>query len=498
MGSSLVERKTILKRVVSTMPMEDKAQVEKPSYEKTAETFAQKAASGTDKKKFSIVTGRKQFQNKEKKEVLGGISVREKHLKIRFDTPKGTITRLPRGVSQASIRDGLNECLRNLNERKIYFSMVGQNRFSDVLLTLADSRADEVLPYVKAMEGRLETMGLPKFRFEKDTEKVKIFVGSVLLNQAGKGSWECTDWDGENAFRRIANDIEHSNLGITLSLKPSCVGNLAVMKRRRQSTAGLLIVVDMNDTVRAMMGKEYPKITIAGKARICRARKEENPSVLCVRGLKIGHVGAECNNKPVCKWCSQKHLTLEHRCTVIGCDERHAECKHTRKWCVPCQNNCHFSGDDDCPAIRRQMGSQRLGPGSPIISDPNSASGVADRTRNRERNKLRNGRGSPLSEVMAEEEHVPGNIALVEMEKLQERKRNHIGVNMASSAIERYERMGEVKGTDVVRVVRGRKLNKGKQVARSSSMPTAKESEEISQEEHMGFCLDLFKKTPSS
>ena len=188
MGSSSAQRKTIQKREVSTTPMEDNALVEKPSYEKTAETFAQKAASGMDKKEFSIVTGRKRFQKKEKKEVVEGIKVREKHLKIRFDTTKGTVMRLPRGVSQASIRDGLNECLRNLNERKIYFSMVGQNRFGDVLLTLADSRADDVLPYIKGMEGRLETMGLPKFRFEKDTEKAKIFFGSVPLNQAGKGS----------------------------------------------------------------------------------------------------------------------------------------------------------------------------------------------------------------------------------------------------------------------------------------------------------------------
>jgi len=199
--------------------------------------------------------------------------VREKHLKIRFDTPKGMVTRLPRGVSQASIRDGLTECLRNLNERKIYFSIVGQNRVGDVLLRLGDSRADEVLPYVKAMEGELETMGLPKFRFEKDTEKAKIFVGLVPLNQAGKGSWECADWDGENAFRRIANDIELSNPGITLVSKPSWVGKLAMMKRRRQSTAGLSIVVDMNDTVREIMGKEYPKIMVAGKARIRRAWK---------------------------------------------------------------------------------------------------------------------------------------------------------------------------------------------------------------------------------
>ena len=248
------------------------------------------------------MANRKRFANKVKKpEQNTGISVRERHLKIRFDTPKGTVTKLPNGVTQASIREGLNECLRNLNERNVYFSVVGQNRFGDVLLILADSKAAEVLPYIKAMEGRLETMGLPKFRFENDTEKAKIFVGTVSLKQAGKDNWECKDWDSENAFRRLANDIELSNPGITLASKPGWIGKLAAMKSWKQSTAGFLIVVDMNEMVRKMMDEEYPNIKIAGKNRICRAGHEENPSVLCTRYLKIGHVGAGCNNEPVCK-----------------------------------------------------------------------------------------------------------------------------------------------------------------------------------------------------
>ena len=497
MKATSVQRKTVSQREVT--PVTDTAPVDKPSYEKPTETFAQKAAvKGTEAKEFSIVTGRKRFRKVENKVADRGIRVRERHLKIRFDTPKGTVTRLPRGVSQASIRDGLNECLRNLNKRKIYFSVVGQNRFGDVLLTLADSKADEVLPYIKVMEGRLETMGLPKFRFEKDTEKAKIFVGSVPLNQAGKSGWECSDWDGENAFRRLANDIELSNPGITLASKPSWVGKLAAMKSRKQSTAGLLIVVDMNEEVKRMMSKEYPAIKVAGKNRICRAWKEENPSVLCARCLKIGHVGAGCNNEPVCKWCRQKHLSLEHSCPVIGCEERHQGCKHTRTWCVPCQNNGHITGDDDCPAIRRSSPGRFRGPSSPLISDPTSISGVADRSINREKNKLKNGRGSPITDVMAETELVPGNVGLMVRKTESELKNDHVNVVVPAGAIERYEREGVVGGLDVVRAVRGRRIDKGKGKARSNSVPAKKNSEEMSQEADMGFCLDLFKNTPSN
>jgi len=52
MGGPLVQKKKIMPREVT--PMEDKALVDKPSYEKPAETFAQKAAGGTERKNFRL------------------------------------------------------------------------------------------------------------------------------------------------------------------------------------------------------------------------------------------------------------------------------------------------------------------------------------------------------------------------------------------------------------------------------------------------------------
>ena len=55
---------------------------------------------------------------------------------------------------------------------------------------------------------------------------------------------------------------------------------------------------------------------------------------------------------------------------------------------------------------------------------------------NRERNKMRNGRGSPIAEVMAEKEIIPGNTGLMKNESLKERKRTNIKVDAPGSAID--------------------------------------------------------------
>jgi len=251
----------------------------KPAYEhgiaagpSNTVTYSKIAADASGTKEFSIVRGRKRFEKKRPAAVVetSKFKERERHLKIRYNTAKGVVTKLPVGVNPETIRNGLNECLRNLNERKAYFSKASLNRFGDVLLSLRDTRVEDIHHYLSALGEELESMGLENFRFERDAKKVKIFVGMVPLTRAGKASWSPSDWDDENAFRSMANDIEQSNTGITLAAKPSWVGKLSKFHQRRQSTAGVLLVVEMSPEVRAMMAKDTPRITISGKTRICR------------------------------------------------------------------------------------------------------------------------------------------------------------------------------------------------------------------------------------
>jgi len=179
------------------------------------------------------------------------------------------VTKLPVGVNPETIRNGLNECLRNLNERKAYFWKASLNRFGDVLLSLRDTSMEDIHHYLNALSKEPENMGLKDFRFERDAKKVKIFVGMVPLARAGKGSWSPTDWESEDAFRSMASDIEQSNMGITLAARPSWVGKLETFHRRKQSTAGILLVVELSPEVRVIMAKDTPRIIISGKARIC-------------------------------------------------------------------------------------------------------------------------------------------------------------------------------------------------------------------------------------
>jgi len=82
MQATSVQKKTILPREV--IPMTDATPVDKPSYEKPAETFAQKAAvKGMEVKEFSIVAGRKRFRKVENKVADKGIS------RVRYGAGRG-------------------------------------------------------------------------------------------------------------------------------------------------------------------------------------------------------------------------------------------------------------------------------------------------------------------------------------------------------------------------------------------------------------------------
>ena len=225
---------------------------------------------------------------------------------------------------------------------------------------------------------------------------MKIFVKIVPLARARKGSWSPTDWESEDAFRSMASNIEQSNMGITLAAKPSWVGKLEKFHQRKQSTASIPLVVELNPEVTATMAKNTPRIIISGKARICRPGREENNNVLCLRCIKIGHVRAGCRAEPVCKYSRKDHVSTEHRCTVTGCPNTEATCKHYQVWCMQCACSEHMTGNNECPAMRNGSSSpNRLGPNTPLISDPTSVTDVADSTINRERKKTRTGRGTP-------------------------------------------------------------------------------------------------------
>jgi len=256
-----------------------------PTYE-NGMTYSKVAADETGTKEFSIVRGRKRFGEKKPATVVVPTETKEqeRHLKIRFNTPKSMVTKLPVGINLETIRNGLNECLWNLNERKAYFSVAKLNRFGDVLLALRDTKVEDIHYYLTALGEELGNMGLKNIRFERDAEKIKIFVGMVPLARPGKGTWSPSDWDDVNAFRSMANDIELSNMGVTLAAKPSWVGKLEKFHKRKQSTAGILLVVEMNPEVKAMMAKETPRMIVSGKPRICRPWRERRTTAYCAHG----------------------------------------------------------------------------------------------------------------------------------------------------------------------------------------------------------------------
>jgi len=272
--------------------------------------------------------------------------------------------------------------------------------------------------------------------FTADVKKAKVFAGLVLLCRPGKVSWLPEDWNNDAAFRQLSTDIERSNPGITLEAKPSWVGQLGKFHSRKQSCAGLLLVVRLTSRVKEILESKNPRIVIGGKVRMCRAWNEENGSQICARCCQIGDNGNGCKNTPVCKFYRDNHESSNYFCMVTGCGARQCTCLHTTVWCMSCQTDMHYAGDGRCPEIcaNTPQVTGRNGR-SPVVAYNGSVTGVTDRTRNRERNKGKGLAGTPLNEKAAAGEVGPKASHMVETKGYALRKKDHSKTELAGAKV---------------------------------------------------------------
>ena len=371
-------------------------------------TYAGKAVEG-NKEGFTVVVGKAERKKGTRKAEVKHDNVppvKERHLKVRFTGKRGVRHILPEGVSTESVRSELNKTLKELNVEG-YFSTANANRWGDIELTLARTRAIDIVNTGNAMTEALEGLGLKEFSFVRDTPKVMLYVAMVPLKKGGFGQdWSPEDWSGENAFDTLAADIENSNPGVFIRARPSWVGKLHVMKSRKQSTAGLKILCETNQTTREILGRKEPKILIGGRLRFCRVWRDSNSSILCDKCCNVGHSIAECKDEPVCRWCRKHHLSSEHKCLIVDCPApKGAPCMHCRKVCFLCDDNSHYTGFRECSVLRDRTSVPRFGPATPIEGDNTSANGVNDRSRNRFKITDQERRKTPLCEQVLEAEN---------------------------------------------------------------------------------------------
>jgi len=365
-------------------------------------SFASVAAAGASSEGYSIVKGRKRFAPPRQSQTpapVTNIPSRSRHLSVRFGRQRDEKYVLPKDVTVGRIRDALNKSLFALN-CGAYFSMSSLSKWGDVLLTLAATAVEDIIGYYPSMRESLETLGLSDFTFVRDTEKVKVFVGMVPLSQFG-GGWQPSEWECQSAFERLAADIEQSNPGTVVAARPSWAGRLHKLKERKVNNAGLILVLEMSPEVRKLMSAANPRITVAGRPRVCRLWREDNPTVVCSHCQTVGHRAGECRNKPVCAFCDKEHITSGHVCPVMSCRKVGTVCAHVQRICRLCKSVDHFTGFRGCDALRGSSSSpQRLGPSSPVIADHTSVVGVSDVSRGRLRRQAAGRPGTPLATHM--------------------------------------------------------------------------------------------------
>jgi len=364
--------------------------------------FSSVAASGASADGYNIVRNRKRYVTKKVSptpEPITHIPVRARHLSVKFTRARDEKYVLPAGDTIGGIRNELNKTISALN-CAAYFSLASSGKWGDVLLTLATHAVEEISGYYTALREALEGLGLENFTFARDTERVKVFVGMVPLSQLG-GGWQPSEWEGVSAFDRLAADIEQSNPGVLIAGRPSWAGRLHKLKERRANNAGLILVLEMSAEVRAMMAAASPRLIVAGRPRVCRTWREDNPTVVCSQCQTVGHRVGECRNLPVCAFCHGGHLTARHVCPVLSCKKVGTVCAHVQRMCILCHSVDHFTGHRVCSALRGSSSSPPvLGPATPVVADHTSVVGVSDESCGRLRRKAAGRPSTPLAPHM--------------------------------------------------------------------------------------------------
>ena len=325
----------------------------------------------------------------------------------------GKRTQLP--VTPEAIRIRMNQTLSNMGKVADKTPYIREARskleIGCIYLTLADHTADQVWSRLdrcrSALLRELGHSGLTDFAFSKDVRKVKILVYGVPFAPTGRGSvWKPEDWTGDRAFDGLRCDIEGSNLGIVATGRPSMLGSVYAMKQAGATSCGIRFVLEKNDASDKAIST--CRIFLFGKSRNVQIFTEHRTAPVCNKCLQVGHFEALCAFPPCCRFCFGDHLSRQHHCGQLNCPgEIGQSCSHTVRRCMLCDRSDHFTGYDRCPTIASPTPSSSAptkGAATPIAADDTSVTGITDRSRNRARRRKMGFAGTPLPEVMAEQE----------------------------------------------------------------------------------------------
>jgi len=154
-----------------------------------------------------------------------------------------------------------------------------------------------------------------------------------------------------------------------------------MIKERKQTTAGLILLVEETKELVRMMGGTEPKILVGGRKRFCRVWREETDTPICDRCLQVGHTLPECKLAARCRWCGRNHMSGEHKCRSVDCAApKGTACQHCRKHCYICEKGEHFSGFRQCEGLTSRIPTPRFGPATLIVADNTAVNGISDRS----------------------------------------------------------------------------------------------------------------------
>ena len=227
----------------------------------------------------------------------------------------------------------------------------------------------------------------------------------------------------KESYETLAADIENSNPGVYIAAKPIWAGRLHKLKERRVNNAGLILVVERTNEINNMLRSNNPRMVVMGRHRMCRLWREDHPAAVCRKCQQIGHSQEECRNEAVCSFCRKNHETRNHVCPVTTCKKKGMVCEHVSRMCFSCNEEGHWTGDKNCPAIKEDTNTQSSIGATPIRGDNTSITGVTDNSKNRINRQYKGGNGDSITETMIEKGVSAKNINTITAEVERNRRK---------------------------------------------------------------------------
>jgi hypothetical protein len=132
-----------------------------------------------------------------------------------------------------------------------------------------------------------------------------------------------------HGLAKLKEEVETFNPGMSLMNTPNWLTSAESLSSKQHSS----IVLSFPTEEMAQLAIRK-RLFIAGESLRVEKLYAASKDTQCSKCLRFGHVTADCQQTPRCKFCTGSHPTLAHQCAT--CPAKGRICPHLKPSCVNC------------------------------------------------------------------------------------------------------------------------------------------------------------------